>query len=54
MAVKVKIPTGLQNLTQGRIDVEGTPGRIIELIDNLDSSPASDRGFQREGRSGDL
>ncbi len=36
MAVKVRIPTPLQRLTQGREEVEGTPGTIMELISDLD------------------
>jgi molybdopterin synthase sulfur carrier subunit len=36
MAVKVKIPVPLQRLTQGKEEVEGEPGTIIELINNLD------------------
>lgn len=36
MAVKVRIPTPLQRLTQGMEEVDGTPGTIIELINGLD------------------
>lgn len=36
MAVKVRIPTPLQRLTQGKEEVEGTPGTVIELINDLD------------------
>jgi molybdopterin synthase sulfur carrier subunit len=36
MAVKVKIPTPLQRLTQGKEEVDGEPGTIIELINALD------------------
>ncbi len=36
MAVKVKIPVPLQRLTGGREEVEGTPGTIISLINDLD------------------
>ena len=36
MPVKVKIPTPLQRLTQGKEEVEGEPGTIMELIDNLE------------------
>lgn len=36
MAVKVKIPTPLQRLTQGKEEVDGEPGSIIELINALD------------------
>lgn len=36
MPVKVKIPTPLQRLTQGKEEVEGDPGTIGELIVSLD------------------
>jgi molybdopterin synthase sulfur carrier subunit len=36
MAVKVRIPTPLQKLTQGQEEVEGKAGTIIELIHELD------------------
>jgi molybdopterin synthase sulfur carrier subunit len=36
MAVKVRIPTPLQKLTDGKDEVEGEPGTIISLIRNLD------------------
>jgi len=36
MAVKVRIPTPLQRLTQGKEEVEGIPGTIIELVADLD------------------
>lgn len=36
MAVKVRIPTPLQRLTQGREEVEGKPGTVIELIGFLE------------------
>jgi molybdopterin synthase sulfur carrier subunit len=36
MAVKVRIPTPLQKLTQGQEEVEGKTGTIIELINELD------------------
>lgn len=38
MAVKVRIPTPLQRLTQGKEDVEGVPGTIINLVTELDKS----------------
>ncbi len=38
MAVKVRIPTPLQRLTQGKEEVEGTPGTIIELVNALDGA----------------
>ncbi|NOX20405.1 MAG: MoaD/ThiS family protein [Nitrospirae bacterium] len=37
MAVKVRIPTPLQRLTEGKAEVEGKPGKIIDLINDLDS-----------------
>ncbi|MBA4373506.1 MAG: molybdopterin synthase sulfur carrier subunit [Thermodesulfovibrio sp.] len=36
MAVKVRIPTPLQRLTQGKEEVEGKVGTIIELVLALD------------------
>jgi molybdopterin synthase sulfur carrier subunit len=36
MAVKVRIPTPLQRLTQGQEEVEGAPGTIILLVNELD------------------
>lgn len=36
MAVKVRIPTPLQRLTQGKEEVEGKAGTIIELINDLE------------------
>ncbi len=36
MTVKVKIPIPLQRLTQGKDEVDGAPGKIIELINTLD------------------
>lgn len=36
MAVKVKIPTPLQRLTNGRDEVEGKAGTILELISDLE------------------
>ncbi|MEC4675782.1 MAG: MoaD/ThiS family protein [Nitrospirota bacterium] len=36
MAVKVRIPTPLQRLTQGQEEVEGATGTIISLVDDLD------------------
>ena len=36
MAVKVKIPIPLQRLTQGKDEVDGAPGKFIELINTLD------------------
>ncbi len=37
MAVKVRIPTPLQRLTNGQEEVEGKPGKIIDMIEDLDS-----------------
>ncbi|MCL0085651.1 MoaD/ThiS family protein, partial [Thermodesulfovibrionales bacterium] len=36
MAVKIRIPPSLQRLTQGKDEVEGKGGTIIELINNLE------------------
>jgi len=36
MAVKVRIPTPLQKLTYGKDEVEGEPGTVISLVNNLD------------------
>ena len=36
MAVKVRIPTPLQRLTQGKEEVEGVSGTIMTLIQDLD------------------
>ena len=36
MAVKVKIPVPLQRLTQGKEEVEGSPGTVIALVEDLD------------------
>ncbi len=38
MAVKVRIPTPLQRLTQGKEEVEGSTGTIISVIDTLDKT----------------
>jgi molybdopterin synthase sulfur carrier subunit len=37
MAVKVRIPTPLQRLTGGKELVESKPGKIMELVDDLES-----------------
>lgn len=36
MAVKVRIPVPLQGLTKGKEEVNGEPGSVISLIENLD------------------
>jgi molybdopterin synthase sulfur carrier subunit len=36
MAVTVRIPTPLQKITDGKEEVEGEPGTIIDLVQNLD------------------
>jgi molybdopterin synthase sulfur carrier subunit len=36
MAVKVRIPTPLQRLTGGREEVEAVPGRVIDVVGELD------------------
>lgn len=37
MSVKVRIPTPLQKLTNGKEEVEGAPGTIMSLINYLNS-----------------
>lgn len=37
MAVKIRIPTPLQRLTQGQEVVESKPGSIIELVNELET-----------------
>ncbi len=36
MGVKVRIPTPLQRLTEGKEEVETKPGTIIELVEDLE------------------
>ncbi|MGQ9569493.1 MAG: MoaD/ThiS family protein [Thermodesulfovibrionales bacterium] len=36
MSVKVRIPTPLQRLTQGQDIVECSPGKVIDLVHELD------------------
>ncbi len=36
MAVKVKIPTPLQRITEGKDEVEANAGTIIEIVDDLE------------------
>lgn len=36
MPVTVKIPVPLQRLTQGKEEVEGVPGTVIALVNDLD------------------
>lgn len=36
MAVKVKIPTPLQKLTNNQGEVDGAPGTVIQLVNDLD------------------
>lgn len=38
MAVKVRIPTPLQKLTQGKEEVDGAAGTVIALVNTLDKS----------------
>ncbi|MBI5074706.1 MAG: MoaD/ThiS family protein [Nitrospirae bacterium] len=38
MAVKVRIPTPLQKLTQGKEEVDGNAGTIIALVNELDKA----------------
>lgn len=37
MSVKVRIPTPLQGLTQGKEEVEGNGGTVLELLKDLDA-----------------
>ena len=36
MAVKVRIPTPLQRLTEGKEEVEAAAGKVIELVNDLE------------------
>ncbi len=36
MPIKVRIPTPLQRLTEGKEEVEANPGTVIELVNNLE------------------
>ncbi|MEW6409603.1 MAG: MoaD/ThiS family protein [Nitrospirota bacterium] len=36
MGVKIRIPTPLQRLTGGKEEVEGIPGTVIKVIEDLD------------------
>jgi len=38
MAVKVRIPTPLQKLTQGKEEVNGSAGTVIALVNELDKN----------------
>lgn len=38
MAVTVRIPTPLQRVTQGKEVVEGVPGTVINLVNELDKA----------------
>ncbi|MCX7914214.1 MAG: MoaD/ThiS family protein [Thermodesulfovibrionales bacterium] len=38
MSVKVRIPTPLQRLTQGKEELDGKPGTIIDLLRELDKT----------------
>ncbi len=38
MAVKVRIPTPLQKLTQGKEEVDGSAGTVIALVNELDKN----------------
>lgn len=51
MAVTIRIPTPLQRLTQGKEEVEGKPGTIIELINDLDKRfPGIGERISEEGK----
>jgi molybdopterin synthase sulfur carrier subunit len=36
MAVKVRIPTPLQRLTGGKEEVQASPGKVIDIVQELD------------------
>jgi sulfur-carrier protein len=38
MAVKVRIPTPLQKLTQGKEEIDGSAGSVIALVNELDKN----------------
>jgi molybdopterin synthase sulfur carrier subunit len=51
MAVKVRIPTPLQRLTQGKEEVEGKAGTVIELINDLETKyPGIAERISEEGK----
>jgi len=51
MAVKVRIPTPLQRLTQGQGEVEGRPGKIMDLVSDLDKRfPGIGERISEEGK----
>jgi len=53
MAVKVRIPTPLQRLTQGKEEVEGVSGTVLELITDLDKRfPGLGERISEAARSG--
>jgi molybdopterin synthase sulfur carrier subunit len=51
MAVKVKIPVPLQRLTNGQEEVEGAPGTVISLINDLEQKyPGFGERVSEEGK----
>lgn len=51
MAVNVRIPTPLQRLTQGKEEVDGKAGTIIELINDLETRyPGIEERISEEGK----
>ncbi len=51
MAVKVRIPTPLQRITQGHEEVEGSAGTIIDLINDLEKKyPGIAERISEEGK----
>lgn len=51
MAVNVRIPTPLQRLTKGQELVEGKPGTVIALVDDLEARyPGLGERITEEGK----
>lgn len=51
MSVKVRIPTPLQRLTQGQDIVECKPGKVIDLVQELDEKfPGIGERISEEGK----
>lgn len=51
MAVKVRIPTALQELTRGKEEVEAMPGTVISLVNDLDQRyPGIGESISEEGK----
>ncbi len=52
MAIKVRIPTPLQKVTQNKAEVEATGGTVREILDSLDKSYSGlkDRLYDEKGQ----